>query len=323
MLSEFDIIRDLFNQPGLGAVANEHVLKGIGDDCALLSIPEGKELAMSMDTLVEKIHFPENAPADLLGWRALAVNLSDLAAMGAVPLGFTMSLAMLGADKKWLETFAAGLKSCAQTYDCPLLGGDTTRGPLAITVQAHGLVESGKALLRSNAQVGDRIYVSGSLGNAALAARHLADRDKWKSGSIFESSFYKPVPRLGLGSGAIGIANAAIDISDGLLADLGHICRASGTGAEIHLKKIPLGKSLDVGLDRSEALAIAVTGGDDYELVLTVPEGKAASLESMAKDIKIPLVCIGEITRVKGVSCYDANGAALTFQTAGYQHFDA
>lgn len=319
MLSEFDIIRTFFNQPGLGATPGEVTRLGIGDDCALLSVPPGKELALSMDTLVEKIHFPENAPPELLAWRALSVNLSDLAAMGATPVGFTLSLAMPEVNESWLQHFSKGLKNCAEKFQCPLLGGDTTKGPLTMTIQVHGLVSSGQALVRSGARAGDSIYVSGSLGLAALAVIQF---DEAQDQTLLEEAFYKPAPRLALGSGAAGLASAGIDISDGLLADLGHVCRASSKGAEIQLADIPVSPSLQKSMSTEEALALALTGGDDYELILTVPPSREGEMETLAHSVDTPLICIGKITDAEGITCFDAFGEQRTFQKSGYQHFN-
>jgi len=319
-LSEFDIIKTFFNQPGLGARPGEITRLGIGDDCALLSVPPGKELALSMDTLVEKIHFPENAPPELLAWRALSVNLSDLAAMGATPVGFTLSLAMPAVNESWLQQFSTGLKNCAEKFHCHLLGGDTTRGPLTITIQVHGLVSSGQALVRSGASAGDNIYVSGSLGLAALSITRF---DEALDQSLLDEAFYKPVPRLALGSGAAGLASAGIDISDGLLADLGHVCLASSKGAELQLADIPVSPSLEKSMNAEEALALALTGGDDYELILTAPPSREDEMQTLAQSVDTPLVCIGKITDAEGITCFDGLGEQRTFQKSGYQHFNA
>ena len=321
MPSEFDIIREYFNQPGLGAVPGEIVRLGIGDDCALLSVPEDMELALSMDTLVEKIHFPEDAPPGLLAWRALCVNLSDLAAMGAKPAGFTLSLSLPDANAEWLKLFSAGLKTCAEKYGCPLIGGDTSRGPLVITIQVHGLIPSGMALVRSGAKSGDRLYVSGSLGSASLALKMLSGEIEFaaEDTAVVTDAFYKPVPRLNLGMAARGFASAGIDISDGLLADLGHICQQSTVGAEIHLPSIPVESLLRRSLEENESLALALTGGDDYELILVVPESNIPGLEALAKDV--PLTCIGKITADTGIKCLDKEAKLQSFADTGFQHF--
>ena len=323
MLSEFDIIASCFNQPGLAAEPGDIVRLGIGDDCALMSIPAGKELAVSMDTLVEDVHFPADAPAHLLGYRALAVNLSDLAAMGAQPAGFTLALTMPRADADWLQGFSQGLKECANQFGCFLMGGNTARGPLNLTLQVHGLVTSGQAITRSGAVPGDSIYVSGNLGRPALAIRQLLDseadpkeKDQW------ELAFYKPVPRLALGSGVSGIASAGLDISDGLLADLGHICEMSKVGAQFDMASMPVAPELVARLPVDEALALALTGGEDYELVLTVSPDREQELLEQAGMLNVPLHRIGSITAGDGVICLDAQGDPVTFSSEGWRHFD-
>ena len=323
MLSEFDIIKTCFNQPGLAAVPGDVVRLGIGDDCALLAIPSGRELALSMDTLVEGVHFPAGGDPALVGYRALGVNLSDLAAMGAEPVGFTLGLTLPLADRDWLEGFSAGLAECAGDYHCPLLGGDTTRGPLTITIQVHGLVETGKAIVRSGAKPGDAIYVTGSLGIAAYAIREmLADRDMdANTRQQSESAFYRPIPKLALGHAAAGIVSAGIDISDGLLADLGHVCRLSGTGARLSLPDVPLGTPLRNHLAPEEALALAMTGGDDYELLLTVSAAQEQALVSLGEMLDVSLHRIGVITAGDAVECLDASGKPVTFTASGYRHF--
>lgn len=323
MLSEFDIIQQYFAQPGLAANTNEAIRKGIGDDCALLSIPAGFELAISMDTLVENVHFPANAEANLIAYRALAVNLSDLAATGASPLAFTLALTLPNADEAWIRAFSEGLKQCAAEFSCPLVGGDTTRGPLSITIQVHGLVPSGKAITRSGASPGDKIYVSGSLGVAAHALRYLQEEQAMspENKALLDTAFYRPIPRLTLGSGAAGIVSAGMDISDGLLADLGHLCRNSNTGAEIHLPTIPVARPLKTHLPEQEALALAVTGGDDYELLLTAHPDKEQALLELGAKCNVPINCIGEMTAGDAVTCLDAQGKKVRFDQKGYQHF--
>lgn len=323
MLSEFDIIRACFDQPGLAATPGDVVRLGIGDDCALLSIPAGKELAISMDTLVEAVHFPAGAAPARVGYRALAVSLSDLAAMGAEPVGFTLGLTLPAADATWLEGFSAGLKQCGSEYRCPLLGGDTTRGPLTITIQVHGLVDAGKAITRSGAKPHDAIYVTGSLGNAAFAIRELLANPDMPdtSRAMCEQAFYHAMPKLDLGHAAAGIVSAGIDISDGLLADLGHVCRQSGTGAQLSMPDIPLGTPVAKHLPVEEALALAVTGGDDYELLLTVDPAREQALVSLGAMLNVPLHRIGVITGDEEIMCLDGTGKPVIFAASGYRHF--
>lgn len=322
MLSEFDIIQQYFEQPGLAASKDEVIRMGIGDDCARLSIPSGFELAISMDTLVESIHFPANAEPHLIAYRALAVNLSDLAATGAAPLAFTLGLTLAEANKTWISAFSEGLKECASEYSCPLIGGDTTRGPLSITIQVHGLVPSGGAITRSGAVPGDRIYVTGSLGGAAFALKMMQENTAISPESklMLDTAFYRPIPRISLGSGATGLVTAGMDISDGLLADLGHLCRNSNTGAEILLQNVPVSKPA-IDLSEQEALALAVTGGDDYELLLTAHPDNEQALFELGEKCKVPVHCIGKIIAGNSLTCLDERGTAVTFEEKGYQHF--
>jgi thiamine-monophosphate kinase len=276
-----------------------------------------------MDTLVEAVHFPAGAKPELIAYRALAVNLSDLAAMGADPAGFTLALTLPAADQGWLENFSAGLKACAGQYQCPLLGGDITRGPLTITIQVHGLVDAGKAITRSGAVPGDYIYITGSLGVAAFAIRELLAVDNLgeTERELCEAAFYRPLPRLALGSAAAMVVSAGIDISDGLLADLGHVCRQSGAGARLSLPAIPLATPLQKYLPLEEALALAVMGGDDYELLLTVSPAREEALLALGRTLDVPLHKIGEIISGEGVQCLDESGSVVEFPDSGYRHF--
>ena len=323
-LSEFSLIKKYFENWEFSHKA-EGRLSGIGDDCALMDILPGHQLAVSMDTLVENVHFPASADACLVGYRALAVNLSDLAAMGARPLSFTLALTLPKADEPWLEKFSAGLKSCASVFQCPLIGGDTTKGPLSITIQVHGEVETGKAITRFKAAPGDSIYVSGSLGLAAYALqviqenRNMSQREQdnaWR-----DEAFYKPIPRVELGLAAAGIASAGIDISDGLLADLGHICTASEVGAELLLPSIPIDGLVSESLTQAEALEMALTGGDDYELLLTVSPDQEPVFLAAAEKMEHVVHKIGLINDSGIIRCLDAEGKNVEFSGSGYQHF--
>ena len=323
MLSEFEIIRECFEQPDLAAKESELVKLGIGDDCTLLDIPPEYHLAVSMDTLVESVHFPVKADPHLVAYRALAVSLSDLAAMGAKPLGFTLGLTLPLAKESWLTSFSKGLKECAMKYHCPLLGGDTTKGPLTITIQVHGLVRKDQAMTRSGARPGDKIFVTGSLGVAALAIRVLQEKQTNSADdrALMETAFYRPLPRIEIGMKAAGIVTAGIDISDGLLADLGHICERSNTGADITLASIPLYAPLARDLSAQEALTLALTGGDDYELLLTASSDNEQALLAIGQEHDVPILCIGEITKDRNIRCLDSDGNDINFIESGYQHF--
>jgi len=321
MLSEFDIINNIFRQPGLAAEPGASVRLGIGDDCALLAVPDGMDMAVSMDSLVEGVHFPPGAPADLLGYRALMVNLSDLAAMGATPAGFTLALTLPTADDTWLRAFGAGLKAGAQQYQCPLIGGNIARGPLNITIQVHGLVASGHAITRTGARDGDRIYVSGHLGASALAIRRLmtikdADPERRRS----ESAFYKPVPRLALGAAVTGLVTAGLDISDGLVADLAHLCAQSDVAGQVDLEAVPMAPALH-SLPAEEARKLALTGGEDYELILTVSPAQEAAFVAAARALDLPVHAIGDIVQGAGVTCLDSAGHPVAMADTGWRHF--
>lgn len=318
-LNEFELIEKYF-QKGLGAFG---VSLGIGDDCALLQPPPAKSIATSMDTLVGGNHFPKNADPELIAERALRVNLSDLAAIGAEPLWFTLGLTIPSADHHWLDGFSRGLYQAANLYNCALVGGDTTRGPLSITIQVMGAVGLDNALLRSNAKVDDTIYVTGKLGDGAAAVAVIKQelRVGKAAFSYFMSRYYRPTPRLAEGQMLRGVANAAIDVSDGLMADLGHICRASGVGASIDLERVPMSEALTKLGSKEQVLKWGLSGGDDYELCFTVPPEQISKIEDLIKKKKLDATAIGEIQRGSDVTCLN-KGEVLTVNKTGYQHFD-
>lgn len=296
---------------------------GIGDDCALLVPPAGKAIATTIDTLVAGNHFPDNADPELIAERALRVNLSDMAAIGGEALWFTLALTLPSADARWLESFARGLFQAAEQFNCALVGGDTTRGPLSITIQVMGAVELNRALLRGNARPGDLIYVTGTLGDAAAAVAVIKSRLKVGKADFdyLMSHYYRPLPRLKEGRALTGIASAAIDVSDGLLADLGHICKASGVGAVVDWERVPVSEALSelAGLDQVQEWALS--GGDDYQLCFTVPPAQAPQVNALIQQGRLPAHVIGEIVRGDGVSCR-YQGEALSLNKKGYQHFD-
>lgn len=288
MASEFDLIRRYFVRPTPSA------LLGPGDDCALLQPSSGLALAVSTDMLVVGTHFfPDADPKDL-GWKTLAVNVSDLAAMGANPRWVTLAGSFPDADEAWLSAFADGFFTCAQTYRVELVGGDMTRGPLALSVTVLGEVPPGQALRRDGGQAGDDIWVSGRPGLAALGLRFLQQKVQlpvlWER--LCLASLHRPRPRVALGLALRGKATAAIDVSDGLLADLGHIAAASGLVADVVLNQLP---SLPEGIDRATALQCQVAGGDDYELCFTAPFGQRLVLAQLASELELPLWRIGQM----------------------------
>jgi thiamine-monophosphate kinase len=298
-IGEFDLIQRFF-KAGADAMRsnNEKVLAlGIGDDCALLRPVAGEEIAITSDMLVEGRHFLLDANPELLGRKALAVNLSDLAAMGAKPIGFTLAVALPKVDTVWLDAFARGLFAIANQYSCPLIGGDTTAGPLTISITALGSIPSGKAIRRSGAQVGDDIWVSGYVGDARLALAALRDEIKLPEQDLkqIESRMHNPTPRIELGIRLRGIANAALDISDGLLGDLQHILKQSQASAEVFLEKLPKSATLQ---KQSEPIQnqFAATGGDDYEICFTAPLDKRSVIDQISKELNLSLTRIGSIT---------------------------
>ncbi len=318
-MGEFELIRRYFQQES-GAFG---VVRGVGDDCALLSVPEGQQLAVSMDTLVGGVHFPPNADPELIAERALRVNLSDLAAMGAEPLWFTLGLTLPSADEAWVQSFARGLLRVAADFNIALVGGDTTRGPLTITLQVHGSVAPGRALLRGNAAVGDWVYVTGSVGDGAAALAVIKKQlEVGKSAfNYFMTRYYRPEPRIAFGQKLQGLANAAIDISDGLVADLGHICEESVVGARIDLGKLPLSEPVRKLVSLDKGVQWALSGGDDYELCFTVPQARIGELERLIEQKRLQATHIGEITRGSGVTCF-YKGREVPLKRQGYQHFE-
>ena len=317
LLGEFELIARYFTRPVRRAAL------GVGDDCALLAPAPGHELAVSSDMLVEGRHFVSTVAADRLGHKALAVNLSDLAACGARPLAFTLSLALPAADEAFLAPFARGLLALAERHDCELIGGDTTRGPVTtIAITVFGEVATGAALLRSGARVGDDLYVSGTLGDARLALEALRGSVAL-SGDAFgrvRRAMEEPTPRVELGRALVGVASSAIDVSDGLAGDLGHVLRASGVGATVELAALPRGADL---ADQSEALQreCLLSGGDDYELVFTAAAGRRDAVAAAARASATPVTRIGRIEAAPGLRVVDATGRELGGALASFDHF--
>ena len=324
-LSEFDLIRNYFSTPTLNS-ARDDVLLGIGDDAALLQPPPGKIIATSVDTLLADVHFPAQAPARWVAHRALATNLSDLAAMGAEPAWFTLALTVPDANADWLAEFSAGLSELAGQFQLALIGGDTTRGPLSITIQVHGLLESGTGLRRDGAQPGDDIYVTGTLGDAAAGLQQI-QADQSQLEQRLEQAFYQPQPRVKCGRRLVELASAAIDISDGLLADLGHILTLSQVAASINQDAIPLSPELLAVVGPESALELALNGGDDYELCFCAPDEQRQAIASLADELQLPISRVGVIASAGGdsdqrLALLDSQGQVQHHQITGYQHFD-
>jgi thiamine-monophosphate kinase len=319
MLSEFDLIADYFTRPVRRA---DRFALGIGDDCALMTPAPGMQLAISSDMLVEGRHFFPNADPQKLGHKCLAVNLSDLAAMGAKPLAFTLSLALPEADGTWLAAFARGLFDLADRHDCELIGGDTTKGPLNICITIFGEVPPGGALRRDLARVGDDIWVSGTLGDARLALAgyrgEYALDDAAQQTAV--ERMHQPTPRIALGMRLRGIAHAAIDISDGLIGDLQHILDRSRVGASVQVDALPAGPALTLQpqtLRRNFSLA----GGDDYELCFTAEPDRRTEVLAAAQEAAVPVTRVGRIEAAPGLRLQDDSGLPLTLHVNSFDHF--
>ena len=332
-LGEFDLIERFFKTPSASQLPNSAINLGIGDDCALIRPPIGEEIAVTSDMLVEGRHFLNGVNAEQLGLKALAVNLSDLAAMGTKPLGFSLSIALPSIDAEWLEAFSKGLFSMANQFHCPLIGGDTTAGPLTISITALGSVPIGKAIRRSGSKVDDEVWVSGTVGDARLtlaALRHEIDLPP-NDLQMIEHRMHQPTPRVELGLQLRGIASAALDISDGLLGDLQHILSQSKVDAEIFLDTLPKSATL-----KKQSIQIqnqfAACGGDDYELCFTAPKNQHQAILGIGKTLNLPLTCIGRIIHKKNdapqVHILNADGTILAEAQAAqflksFDHFAA
>jgi len=317
-VGEFELIRRYFAAAPC-AQSGEAVVQGIGDDCALLALNAGEQLAISTDTLVVGVHFPEFCDPFLLGQRALAVSTSDLAAMGAAPVGFTLALTLPQADADWLQGFAAGLNEMAQACSMRLIGGDTTRGPLTLTLTVFGRLPAGQALTRAGAQVGDLLCVGGALGDAA-AALPLVLGQRTAAAQIAEpllARYWSPQPQLALGQALRGKATAALDISDGLLADCGHIAVASNVALHIERDRLPVSAAVSALLDRDSAWQCAASGGDDYVLAFTLPPEHLTPLQQDGW----PVTVIGRVESGKGVHFLDSSGHSLAPSSRGFLHF--
>jgi len=303
---------------------------GLADDAALLTPPPGRQLVLSADAMVAGVHFLDNDPADTIARKLLRVNLSDLAAMGAEPLGFLITVALpKGFDSVWLRGFAAGLMEDRKTYDVPLLGGDTvsTPGPVSLSLTILGHVEPGRALLRRGAAVGEAVWVSGTLGDAALGLRVLQGRLAGLSGrhASFLSDRYRiPEPRLALGRALVGVASAALDVSDGLIQDVGHLARAAGCAAVIEAPALPRSEAAGAALASDSALlTLPAIGGDDYELAFTAPAASEASVRAAAAAAGIVVTQVGRMVAGEPgeVSLLDDSGKAIRLPSAGWSHF--
>ncbi|NRP39499.1 Thiamine-monophosphate kinase [Marinobacterium sp. xm-a-121] len=317
MPGEFDLIRRYFD-----SISGDHpsVQLGIGDDCALLMPSPHTELAISVDTLVEGVHFlPDIDPEDL-AWRLVACSVSDLAAMGASPKWLTLACTLNAPSQEWLAAFSKGLAEACHHYSLILIGGDTTSGQQQVfTAQVHGEVPLGMALKRGGAKVGDAIVVSGTLGDSRAGLALLTAECDGESEYLLER-YYRPTARLALGEALRGIANAAVDVSDGLLADLGHILTASGVGAEIHTESLPLSADIkDLAPDLAERWALS--GGEDFELCFTLPQDRVPELQQISERLALPLTLVGKITQQTGITLLKSGEPLPLPASLGFNHF--
>jgi thiamine-monophosphate kinase len=321
-LSEFELIDRFFRRPA------RHTVLGVGDDAALLAPTPGCELAVAVDMLVCGRHFFADVDPEALGHKTLAVNLSDLAAMGAVPRWALLAGALPDADPAWIAAFARGFFALADAFEVDLVGGDTTRGPLNLCVTILGEAPAGQALRRSAARPGEAIYVSGRLGDAALALAHHRGATSLTATELAacDRALLWPAPRVALGLRLRGLAGAAIDVSDGLVGDLGHVLAASGVGATLDLSALPRSPALSrllAGSERPLALACLLAGGDDYELCFTAPVRAAAAIGALAEDLAVPLTRIGRVEAGAGLAVHDEAGQVLAKLPEAYDHFRA
>lgn len=312
---EFELIERIRHR----ALMRDDVILGIGDDAAIVQVPAGKQLVIATDTINRGIHFPDNtAPADI-GWKSLAVNLSDLASMGAEPAWCTLSLSLPTGDRAWVDAFLDGFLELAALHRVALIGGDTTRGPLSVSVTVHGFVEPGRALRRGGARVGDDVWVTGTLGEATGALT------QWQAGAIvnpvLRTRLDRPTPRMTTGARIAGLAHACIDVSDGLLADLQHICVASGVGADVELEKLPALPELLAAFDPQRRQVIQATGGDDYELCFTASSSAREEIARIAIGSGTPISLVGRVVAGQGARALRADGSEWVAPSQGFVHF--
>jgi thiamine-monophosphate kinase len=325
-LTEFELIDRFFRRAQNSAEGARGIVLGIGDDAALLAPSPGSQLAASVDMLVARRHFFDDVDPEALGHKTLAVNLSDMAAMGATPRWALLAGALPDADPGWLNSFARGFFALAAAHGVDLVGGDTTRGPLNLCVTILGEVPAGQALLRSGARAGDSIWVSGTLGDASLALASHAGRLVLSADEVAacQDALLRPVPRVALGIRLRGVASAAIDVSDGLLGDLGHVLAASKVGAALELTAIPRSQALDRQLASSEhdiALACLLAGGDDYELCFTARSSHDPRVAALATELGLELHRVGTIVAGPGLNVRDSSGRPLSELPHAYDHF--
>lgn len=313
---EFDLIARIRDRC---AHRRSDVVLGIGDDAALLDVPDGRQLVACTDTLVAGVHFPTVAAPEDIGWKSLAVNLSDLAAMGAEPAWALLALTLPDADAQFVERFAGGFATLANQHAVALIGGDITQGPLSVTVTALGFIPRDSALTRGGARVGDAVFVTGTLGDAAGALKMLMEVHSAPRALL--ARLHRPVPRVAAGLALRRLASACIDISDGLLADFGHVCVASGVGAELEADALPLSSALVANFEADACRQFALAGGDDYELCFTVPAGREAQVAATLAAAECSATRIGRVVAGSGVRVLGAGAGEIEIAHAGWEHF--
>ncbi|WP_394221070.1 thiamine-phosphate kinase [Alteromonas gracilis] len=319
-MKEFDLIGRYFSNSGH---KRKDVVIGIGDDCAVTTVPENQQLAVTTDTLVEGVHFLKDAPAKSVAYKTVAVNLSDLAAMGAEPAWISLSLSLPEVDEAWLDDFVTGLHELTQYYSVQLIGGDTVKGPMAMTITAQGFIPPGSELTRGGAKPGDWLYVTGTLGDAGAGLDILQEKlsVSGEAKDVLVNRHYFPTPRVAVGTAIRRIATSCIDISDGLISDLGHILKASQCGANVHVERLPLSRALTSAVSQEQAIEYALSAGDDYELIFTVSEEQRGSLETSLASTNVKATCIGQLTGHNGTLSLLKNNEKYTPVTAsGYEH---
>ena len=318
-MKEFELIKQYFTEQ---AIKRKDVLLGIGDDCAIVTSTEKQNIAITTDTLVAGVHFPHNTSPRAIGHKAIAVNLSDLAAVGAEPSWVSVAITLPSIDEEWVEEFCTGLFELCEYYNVQLIGGDTTQGPLSITITAQGTVPANQHIARTGAKAGDWLYVTGEIGDAALALTHVLGDTKLDD-SVFnqvKDRLNFPMPRVLAGQTLRNYATSAIDLSDGLLADLAHICRASKVGANIVLENLPLSNALIDTLGQEKAIETALKGGDDYELLFTVPEDNKVGMETALANSGVNVTCIGQLNPSEKITT-TLNSKPTTINVSGFEHF--
>lgn len=320
-MKEFEIIGNFFQQR---SYQRHDVTIGIGDDCAVTSVPIGQQLATTTDTLLEGVHFPVDTPARAVAHKAVAVNLSDLAAMGAEPAWISLSLSIPSANVDWLNEFSTTLNELTEYYSVQLIGGDTVQGPLSITITAQGFLPDGQALRRSQAKPGDWLFVTGTVGDAALglevAQQTKTVAEEHRQYLLDRLNF--PTPRILAGNNLRRIAHSCIDVSDGIISDLKHILSASHCGATLNLETLPLSQAMCQSVSEEQAIHYALTGGDDYELLFSLPEEQKSKMDAMLANCNVSATCIGQLNGVAEKLELRLNGEPYDLSDSGFQHFE-